>query len=231
MERSPQYATILINFAGLFRLTGHPRDAVGMFLEAKELLTGCKEPDAYAYASVLNNISLAYQDIGDYNSAFEASYEAYELIRQDASNTHELATALNNLAVILFKKKDFAQAEALADQALALYASMKEENVHHAAALSTKATLLYSAGNHGEALRDFLRALELTGMFFGKNIEYAVCERNIATVCETIGDIPAALQHLESSASVFETILGVGNSRSAECRAQRDKLTPKELNT
>jgi tetratricopeptide (TPR) repeat protein len=132
----------------------------------------------------------------------------YQRMLKNQSSDQEIATVLNNLAVIRLKEGVPAEAEELIDKALRIYDGMKEVNVHHAAALTTKASLLYHMGRYPEALDFFQNALGLTERFFGKNLEYAVGERNISMVYEALGNDAYAYHHMTNALFLIEAILG-----------------------
>ena len=64
-----QYATILNNMAGTYRLTGNHVKAISLFHEAAEVYRQSGMEDSYAYASVLNNLALAYRENGQNEQA------------------------------------------------------------------------------------------------------------------------------------------------------------------
>ena len=216
---------MLLNLAGLYRLTGRTGDAVSLFLEAKQLFAEAQLTREYAYASVLNNLALAYQDNGDFVAALASAREAYALILALDCGDHEIATSLSNLAAISLRAGNASDAEAYIDEALTVYDRMPEENVHHAAALNTKAALLSRAGRHREALDFYLRASDLTERFFGRNIDFAAVQRHIAVAYAALGDTSAAARHLTTALAVYQSILGQGHTRTRDCEAMLAALT------
>jgi tetratricopeptide (TPR) repeat protein len=223
-----QYAVMLMNFAGLYRLTGRADEAVKLFIEAKRLLGASGAKKDLAYAGVLNNLALAYQDAGDYEAALKTALEADELTAQLGTGDHEKAASRNNLAVLCLRAGRLREAEAYIDEALDLYDRMAETDVHHAAALTTKAALLYRAGQYQKALPLFLRATDLTAHFFGKNIEYAAGERHIAMTYEALGDSKNALVHIKSAQETYEQLLGPDHPHTAACRAIYERILSRE---
>jgi tetratricopeptide (TPR) repeat protein len=206
MASSPEYATVLLNLAGLYRLSGDADKAVGLFKEAMKKLEEAGEHGSYAYVSLLNNIALAWQDKGEPENALEYASRALSIIRAGNGNEHEVASSLNNLAAIQMKLGELEIAGDLISEALDIYDSMAEPDVHHAAALTTKAVLLCRKHDFQYALVCFRRSLELTKRFFGENIEYAICKRNISEVCELLGETPAAISELSDSIRIMEKI-------------------------
>ncbi len=208
-----QFATVVINRAGLCRLRGDHGRAAELFLEAKQLLEEIGETGHYAYASVLNNLSLVYQDTGELDKALEMTKAAYEYFRDRDASEHELATSLVNIAAVYLRMNDLENAEAYSDRALAMYDAMEEENVHHAAALTASGVIRFRAGDGEAALERFRRSLGLTEHFFGKNIEYAVTEHNIASVLRQLGRTAEALETLTAARSDLANLLGGGHPR------------------
>ena len=100
MNHSPQYAIIFINLAGMRRLLGQRDEATELFLKAKSMLEDAGREDSYEYASVLNNLSLVHQDAGEFEKAYEMASAALEYMRRGAGMEHEIATSLNNLAMM-----------------------------------------------------------------------------------------------------------------------------------
>ena len=221
MDLSPQYATVLVNLAGLYRIRGEQEKSIDLFLDAKQRITDAGATDSYEYISVLNNLSLAYQENAEHQKAFEYAGEAFELIRAGGYGDHELATSLNNMATINISLGDYTNANAMVSAALDIYGKMETPDVHHAAALTTQAVLCSREGDSEGALRGFKQALDLTHRFFGENIEFAICRRNISEIYEMLGDIPSAAEELADAVRVMEKLLGRNHPSTVKAR---DKL-------
>lgn len=224
MELSPQYATVLLNLAGLFRIKGEADRAVALFLDAKKMMEDAGVIDSYEYVSVLNNLALAYQEKGEYEDALSYAARALELMRAGEANEHEIATSLNNLAATNISLGRLKEAGSLIAESLEMYDAMPEPNVHHAAALTTKAVIACREGAHREALEGFKRALSLTQRFFGENLEYAICRRNISDVYEMLGDIPHAIEELSDAVRILNRLLGPDHPSARSSREKLERL-------
>ena len=224
MSATPEYATVLLNFAGLYRMTGKTDKAIGMFQDALRKIEKAGKENSYPYISILNNIALAYQERGEYTEALEYAEKALNLLRERGGGAHEIATSLNNLAAIRIRLREFETADVLISEALSLYDSLPETDVHHAAALATKAAIQCYAGDYSGALEGFQRSLGFTSKFFGENIEYAICKRNISDVYELLGNIPAAIEELADCVRLLGHILGPEHQRAKEARSRLDRL-------
>ena len=208
MEVSEEYATVLLNLSGLYRIMGCPGKSVDLYFGAMKKIEEAHGCDSYAYISVLNNLALAYQDIGDYYYALEYAAKALTLMRGRVLNENEIAASLNNLAMIHLNLGDIDNADRLITESLVIYDSFDKPDVHHAAALTTKGIISFRAGYHYGALDSFSKALMLTRLFFGENLEFAACKRNIADVYELLGDPVSAAAELKEAAEIMEHNLG-----------------------
>ena len=208
MGATPEYATVLLNLAGLYRIIGDADKAIALFSDAIKKLEEADAQDSYAYVSILNNIALAYQTKGEPAQALEFATKALQIMRAGSGNEHEIASSLNNLAAIHLQLDHLDVSDELISEALAIYDSMVEPNVHHAAALATKAALMCRSGDYDSSLLGFRRSLELTRKFFGENIEFAICKRNISEVCQLLGDISSAVEELTDSLRITKKLLG-----------------------
>ena len=224
MGASSEYATVLLNLAGLYRMKGDANKAIGLFSDSMRKLENAGAQSSYSYISVLNNLALAYQDNKDYGQALEYAERALNLLRESGSNEHEIAASLNNLSSIRLHHGELEAANKLIAESLDIYEGMIEPDVHHAAALTTKAVIQCRAGDYRNALEGFRRALELTKRFFGENLEYAICKRNIADVCQLIGDIPAAVSELSDAVRVMEGILDERHPSLVDAKEKLERL-------
>jgi len=224
MGATAEYATVLLNLAGLYRIMGNADKAVELFIGAKGKLEDAGGRDSYAYVSVLNNLALAYQDRREFSEAMEYAENALALLRDGFGGEHEIAASLNNLSAIRLSLDELEAADVLISEALSIYDSMAEPDVHHAAALTTKAVVQCRSGDHRGALDGFRKALELTRRFFGENIEYAICRRNIADVFEIIGDLPSAAAELADAVRILTGILGGQHQSVINARGKLEQL-------
>jgi tetratricopeptide (TPR) repeat protein len=221
---TPEYATVLLNLAGLYRIAGDADKAIQLFHTAKERLEFSGGRGSYAYISVLNNLALAYQGKNEYIPALEYAGKALELMRAGSGGGHEIAASLNNLAAIRLGMGENGAAEALVSEALGIYGGMAETDVHHAAALTTSAVILCRKGDYSGALDGFRQSLELTSRFFGENVEFAICKRNIADVYELLGDIHSAATEMHDAARILERIHGADHPVVLDAQTKLKRL-------
>jgi tetratricopeptide (TPR) repeat protein len=182
-RESDQYATVLINLAGVYRLTGDFGQALVLYGEAKDILSTIGDgADIYLCASLLNNQALCLRAAGQYTEALTLLTEALAFLRVHRFSGHEIAVTLTNIAAVRIALGDDADAETALNEALALFSSMDDDDVHLAAAMSALGTLKYRAGAYPESAKAFARARDLTERFFGHNHDYEAACRNLDAV-------------------------------------------------
>jgi len=209
MERSLQYATVMLNLAGLLRLMGKPQDAIQLFLETQKLMVEASLDDMYLYITILNNLSLVYIQTKQYDRALELCSEAMVRIEKNSeADEHEVATTLNNLASAYLGKGDLDAAGAAVGKALELYDAMPYANVHHAAALVTYGSICYKKGMLSDAIEAFERSLPLTKRFFGINAEYIATCFNLHLAYAAAGYAAESEAYLSEAYSRAQNLLG-----------------------
>ena len=121
-------------------------------------------------AAVRNTIGATYTALGLYDEAEEHLREALETRRSVLGSEHpDVATALNNLAILLQLRGEHAEAEPLFREALAIRTNLYgEAHPEIASLLNDFATLLQRQGKYAEAEPFFLQALDMRRSLFGE---------------------------------------------------------------
>jgi tetratricopeptide (TPR) repeat protein len=225
LENTTQYARLLLNEAGLYRLMGRFEESLADNFKARGIIENSSQRDEYAFATVLNSLTLTYQTMGDFATADEIASESLAFVRTSSvADAHEIATALNNLASIRLRLDDLESAEELLREALALYDGMERENFHHGAALASMGAVLYRKSLFAEAIEQFQASCEATERFFGKNIEFASGQHNLALAYEAIGNYDSAISHQRLSEEITRGLLGAEHTRTQRSREYLDLL-------
>ena len=224
MGGSIQIATMKLNYAGTLRLMGRLGQSLTLFNEAKELLEKLGEDGGYEYISLLNNLSLTYQDMGDGSKAIELAEASLEAVRKLPNLEDEVPTALNNLAAMLLRQKKYDDAEFRVRQALTEFRKLPVTSAHEAAAQSTLGVILFNTGRTGEAADAFLAAATGTLAVFGKNVDYASALRSLSICREKLEDWEGADTALEEAVECMAALLGPNNPRVQVYAGELQKL-------
>ena len=145
-------------------------------------------------------------------------------IAETGEYTPERAGLLSSLASIHLHLGQLGVADRLVSEALEIYNTMAELSVHQTAALTIEAVLMCRKGNYQGSLNSFRQALALTKRFFGENIDFAICRRNISEVCELLGDIPSAIEEMSGAVRIMEKLLDPGHASVKTARAELEQL-------
>lgn len=226
-ERTSQYARIVVNLAGLYRHMRKFDQAESSYEEALLILESLPEPDRYAIASVMNNQALLFLEMSESGRALETARRAAAALREcSEADVHQVATSLVNIAGIQSACGDLESAGTSAEEALRLFDSKEREDVHHAAALNMLGTVRYRQGRFKEAVDLYEQALSSTLHFFGRNIEYAACEENLAKTYEALGNDEMARMHATAACDAIEALLPESDQRRVQYRDYLSGLDP-----
>jgi len=226
--RSKEYATAIMNMAGTYRLSGDLDLALAHFQEAKEIYEAEQINDPYGLASLLNNMALVYQDCGKPQQAIQNLCDSLKLLEMVPDKEIQVATTYNNLALLYHSTGDTDGAEKAIHASLAIF--QKEaccNNPHHAATLNTMALIFYKKGGRESARACLLKALDITEMNYGRNIEYAICCQNIAQILAAESDHANALQYMEDAWGIMQSIYGSNHPNTKKTRESADELRRK----
>jgi tetratricopeptide (TPR) repeat protein len=218
------YATIINNLAGTYRLMGKPDEALSLFSEALRIYESLDSYDKFGYAGLLNNMAIAYDQAGDTGKATEYTKRAIDIL--GSLDEIAYATSYTNLASLYLKLDDMAGAENSLGEALNVFD--KEENrlnPHHAAALNMAAAISVQREEYGQAIGKFNEALNITEMYFGKNVEYAIACSNIADVYVLTGKNGLALEYLRNTQDIFKRVYGEESSQYIKITGKINKLS------
>lgn len=188
-ENSPDYATVILNMAGAYRMMGEPEKALEVFENAGSILAASGCTDSYVLASLCNNKALVYQELRRYEEAVEQMKQALALLEDKPEHAEERGTTCNNLAIALADLGRQSEADEYITRGTELLAAQDGgSNPHYPAALNTRGVFRYSSGDFAGALADFQEALEKLERIYGKNGDYISCCANCSAVCAILGD-------------------------------------------
>ncbi|MGN1146082.1 MAG: tetratricopeptide repeat protein, partial [Acetatifactor sp.] len=80
LKDSIPYATTLLNAANAYRAGGSLQDSLELYLQVREVYDKALSEDNMLIASFENNLSLLYQEMGDFEKAKEALLKALPIV-------------------------------------------------------------------------------------------------------------------------------------------------------
>lgn len=182
LENTIPYATTLLNAATGYRAGGKLQESLGYYQQVQELYDRLLEPDHMLMAGLRNNMSLLYQELGDYRAAKERQLEALAIVEKNNA-AYEAAVTCANLAGTCMQLGEREEAYEYARKSVQLFQALHVEDSHYAAALATLGAYHYSAGEFGKALEYYRQALETVERNLGRNEYYRRLKENLEA-CE-----------------------------------------------
>jgi CHAT domain-containing protein/Tfp pilus assembly protein PilF len=135
--------------------------------------------------------------------------------------TTEHAAALNSMALLLLRRKDFRGAKPLLELALDIRKSLREENsTMYAVGLNSLAALAEAQGDHGRAAELLRKALEINRKAGESSAEHAATASNLALVLHGAGKVDEALPLARLAARVGLASI----NRLAAAQTERQQL-------
>jgi CHAT domain-containing protein/tetratricopeptide (TPR) repeat protein len=154
--------------------------------------------------------SVQLRQQGRYKQAIQLATHAISLARQQVGNMHpDVASCLNNLALIYDSMGNYVEAEQLYQQALGIFENtLGKQNPHFAACLNNLADLYRLMSNYSGAELLHKQAIEITRIESGeRSREFAASLNNFGLLYKHMGNYAAAeplyRQALEATRATF----------------------------
>lgn len=158
LNGSVPYGISLVNCANAYRAGGQYEKSLDMYKKAEEIYKENFNDNDGQYAAFYNNLSLLYQEMGNFNRAKAALYKSLGIIDKQKDSELEQAVTRTNLASTLIQLNEFDEAESLLIEALDILEKNDIRDVHYCGALSSYGSLLYMQKRYNEAADFFIRA-------------------------------------------------------------------------
>lgn len=184
------YATTLLNIANAYRAAGMLRESITYYQQVKDIYTQNLEDTDFRYASLYNNMSLLFQEMGDYESACDCLNRALAIATQYAEARIEVAVTYTNLAVSQLKLMRYEEAIENLRKAFAIFEQDEDRDYHYSGALSAMGEAQYLAGNMEESAYYYECALKEIERTAGKNQAYEITLQNLQVVQNQLGGLP-----------------------------------------
>ena len=191
LKGSMAHATSLLNIANAYRACGMLRESNALYQQVKSYYDANISPDSMLYASLLNNMSLLFQEMGDYESAADCLERALGISLAHEECRIEQASTYTNLATTLIKLDRFDEAQLDLEKAFELFEMDDEPDYHYSAALSAMAEIRYNKKDYSGAAQYYQKALDKIERSVGRSKAYEITKQNME----------AALQHISKQES------------------------------
>ena len=192
MEGTVAYATTLLNVANAYRAAGLLRESMQAYQTVKSIYEGNIAYNDFHYASLYNNMSLLFQEMGDYESACDCLERALGIATQYSNARIETAVTYTNLAASQLKLGRYDEAIINLNRAFSIFEMDEEKDYHYSGALSAMGEAQYLAGNLEESARFYQLALQEIEKNVGRSKAYEITLQNLNAVTMQMKQIPIA---------------------------------------
>lgn len=181
------YATTLLNIANAYRAAGRLQESLAYYNEVRPIYVArLKEDDMY-FAGLYNNLSLLYQEMGDFAAAKEQLQNALEIVSQKKDSEFEVAVTQTNLANTCIELGQDDEARVRAEEAIRIFDEKGVDDAHYSAALSALGSLYYMDKDYKRALEAMEKSRECVEKYLGtENLQYQRLSDNIAIIEEKL---------------------------------------------
>ena len=177
------YATTLLNIANFKRAKKDYKESEKLYLEVPPIYNKFLPANDFRYASYYNNLSLLYQEMGQYEKAISCLEKALAIAKTYDEARIEVATTYTNMANCYLKLKDTGKAKEQLKAAFAIFEADEKKDYHYGGALAAMAEVFVSEQQYGKALEYYEKTLEHLAMYTGKNTpQYQVVLSNMESV-------------------------------------------------
>ena len=177
LEGSLAYGNTLVNIANGLRSAGRLEQSQAFYVEAEAVYEKHLPKNDMQFSALYNNLSLLYQEMGQYEQAYDCLGKALSIVQQDASHAWETAVTKTNLANTLCEMARngqpdlFRQAKQYASEAVA-YFKTGHKDTHYAAALVALGQCAEQEGDDALALNHYETAMHMIETSLGKTDFY-----------------------------------------------------------
>ncbi len=218
LEGTVAYATTLLNVANAYRAAGLLRESMSAYQTVKMIYEGNLAYNDFRYASLYNNMSLLFQEMGDFESACDCLERALSIATQYSGAEIETAITYTNLATSQLKLDRYEEAIANLNRAFAIFERDEEKDYHYSGALSAMGEAQYLAGNLEESAKYYKLALEEIEKNVGRNKAYEITLQNLNAVTMQMQNMPVMERSFKNGLELCEAFYqeyGVSMIRAA----------------
>ena len=177
---SVEYATSLLNIANAYRAFGKHQQSLAYYEEVEKIYQEKLAQNDFSFASLYNNLSLLYQEMGQFEKAKEALEKALAIVVQYEQAMIEQATTRTNLAntlLVLYKEQHreayYQQAQQHLKEAYAIHERDGKRNYHFSGVLAASGDAEEIKGAFSEAAEYYCEAMQALEKHVGQNHQYS----------------------------------------------------------
>ena len=175
LEGRVEYATSLLNIANAYRAFGEYEESLRLHTKVEEIYKKYIKAQDGSYASLYNNWSLLYQEMGDFSNAKDKLMQALHIIDLYPEEKIKQATTRTNLAMTLLKlngKEHYDMAIQYLNEALEVFEADGGRDFHYGAALVAMGDAKAAVQSFQEAAKYYEKGMLELEKHVGKTQNY-----------------------------------------------------------
>lgn len=175
LEGRVDYATALLNIANAYRAFGLFRESLELYEKVHQIYLEKIAKTDFRYASLYNNWSLVYQELGEHKAAKELLLKALAIVDTYREAAIPQATTRTNLATSLLQmgtEKDYEEAIGYLKEALSVFEKDEGRDFHYGAALVAMGDACVYKNEYQEAVTYYQAGLKEIDKHVGKTDNY-----------------------------------------------------------
>ena len=197
------YGTSCLNIANAYRAAGRLEESMKHYRMVFDVYEKVLDKKDFRYASLNNNLSLLYQEMGDFEKACEALEQALLIVKEYPAAVIELAVTYTNLAASYNKAGKMELAREAVVKGLAIFEEGRTDDYHYSAALSVAGDVYYADGEYKKAVECYEQAMLALRRHVGLTHAYFRILANLQTGYEALGELEA-LKGLTMARAYYE---------------------------
>ncbi len=183
LEGTLPYATTLLNIANAYRAGGRLKDSLHCYEKTMAVYDKLLSSDDMLVASLHNNMSLLYQEMGQFEAAKQSLLHALKIVSCHEEAYFEMAVTCANLANTCLTLNEDEEARGYFQNAIRLFEKYRIQDAHYSAALSSLGTYYFKQGDYEAAAGNFRKAMQCMRKNLGENEYYHRLKENLE-ICE-----------------------------------------------
>ena len=204
LQGSIPYATSLLNIANAYRAAGKLAESMTNYKTVLLIYQSHLEDADFRFASLYNNMSLLYQEMGDFEEACVCLERALPIVSANMDARIETAVTHTNLAASLLKLDRYEEAMGHLKAAFSIFEMDEQKDFHYSGALSAMGEAQYMAGNLEESARYYRMALAEIEKNTGHSTAYEIVAQNLSAVEKQLTGKPSVIRQFAKGLDLCE---------------------------
>lgn len=197
------YGTSCLNIANAYRAAGRLETSLKHYQMVFDIYEKVLDKKDFRYAGLYNNLSLLYQEMGEFDKASESLNQALLIVKEYPEAVVELAVTHTNLAASYVKAGKIDKAKDEITKGIAIFQNGLTGDYHYSAALSVSGDVYFAAKEYEQAVQCYEQAMVSLKKHVGLTHAYFRIVSNLQTSYDALKK-PDALRGMTLARDYYE---------------------------